>query len=99
MSISAPARGRRRSTSAARAGIARSAASATVAFASRFIETHLEGRTHHETLELGFHDTIRAAGACQAQIVAVLCRQLEGFTLKNFFDIARYFEDMQNSRR
>ena len=62
-----------------------------VAFTARLLEAHLERRTHHETLELRFHDSIGAAGAGQAQIVAVLCGQFEDFTLKNFFAISRYF--------
>ena len=40
--------------------------------ALRLVEAHVERRAHHEALELGLHDPVRAAGTGQAQVVATL---------------------------
>ncbi len=42
------------------------------ALACRLAEAHVEGRAHHEALELGLHDPVRAAGTGQAQVVTTL---------------------------
>src|SRR5436190_22692395 len=36
------------------------------------VEAQVERRAHHEALELGLHDPVRAAGTGQAQVVATL---------------------------
>jgi hypothetical protein len=43
-----------------------------VPLALRLVEVHVERRAHHEALELGLHDPVRAAGTGQAQVVATL---------------------------
>src|SRR6478736_4937428 len=40
--------------------------------ALRLVEAHVERRAHHEALELGLHDPVRAARTDQAQVVATL---------------------------
>ena len=40
--------------------------------ARRLVEAHVERRAHHEALELGLHDPVRAAGTGQAQVIAAL---------------------------
>ena len=45
-----------------------------VALALRLLDPHVEGRAHHETLELRLHHPVRAARSRQAQLVATLCR-------------------------
>src|SRR5689334_20289372 len=42
------------------------------ALALRLVEADVERRAHHEALELGLHDPVRAAGPGQAQVVATL---------------------------
>src|SRR4051812_49744427 len=41
-------------------------------FALRLVEADVERRAHHEALELGLHDSVRATGTGQAQVVATL---------------------------
>ena len=43
-----------------------------LSLALRRVEPHVERRAHHQALELGLHDPIRATGAGQAQFVATL---------------------------